>query len=67
LCNAELLQAVERGAPVCNGGFVHLDKWVNRIGMTDMAAVRDNKAQSRFELDMTARSRLRITASPPPP
>ena len=25
---------------------------VNRMGMTDMTAVRDNKAQSRFELDV---------------
>jgi len=25
---------------------------VNRLGMTDMAAVRDNRAQSRFELDV---------------
>ena len=25
---------------------------VNRMGMTDMAVVRDNKAQSRFELDV---------------
>src|SRR5436309_12286146 len=39
---------------------------MNRSGMTDMAAVRDNKAQSRFELGvegMVAFANYRLTPS----
>jgi uncharacterized protein len=43
-------------SPVCIGGFTHLNDWLEsffpKVDGMAAASVRDNKAQSRFELDV---------------
>jgi predicted GNAT family acetyltransferase len=59
-------EPVPRSSPVCIVGFMSLNERVNQLGIVGMAAVRDNKAQNRFELDVdgdVAFANYRLTPS----
>src|SRR6185436_13273203 len=45
-------RASSRPSPVCIVGFMSLNDRANQPGNRHMAAVRDNKTQNRFELDV---------------